>query len=275
MDFVMVNGEIVRAGEANLTPLVWDNPHLIHRKIWFGFGGIPLWDENLLLLADELEILGAEIPDLFKNKRELFRITKRMLNKNKFFRSGYISFHLFIKNNKTDFAATCEALTEFDFPFSEQGLLLHFAGLKKESRNQYVQFAIFSELYWKAENKITNESRYHRSIFLTNEDKISDAGSSNIFLISGNSLITPSLETGCYNDLLRSIILEISEELKFNIIESDRITREDVLKTGELFLAGERNGLQWVMGVENKRYVRQQSVQIYHRLNAFLKEKVI
>ena len=104
MDFVMVNGEIVRAGEANLTPLVWDNPHLIHRKIWFGFGGIPLWEENLLLLADELEILGAEIPDVFKNKREL----PHPLRGHRGYRTGQCSF-----NHKSRLPSCCGCIGYF------------------------------------------------------------------------------------------------------------------------------------------------------------------
>lgn len=274
MDFVIVNREIVRTEEANLTPFFWNNPMLIHHKIWFGFGGIPLFNENLLLITDELEILGAEIPEIFRNKRELFRITKRLLNKNKFYRSGYIEFHLFIRNNNSGFAVTCDAFPEFDFPFPEQGLLLHFSAIRKDPQNQYNQYAPFNEMYWKTENKITRDSNFHKSIFLNNDDKVCDAGSSNLFIISGSTLITPSLETGCYNDILRSYILDISELLKFNIIESDRITRDDVLKAGELFLASERNGFQWVLGVDNKRFVRRQSVKIYQQLNAFLKEKV-
>ena len=273
MDFVIVNGVIIRPSENKLTPFFGDNPLHIHHKIWFGFGGIPLWDENLLLITEELEILGAEFPAAFNNKRELFRITKRMLNKNKYYRSGYLNFHFFIANNHTDFAVTSNAFSEFEFPFSEQGLLLHFSGLKKDSQNPYNQFAMFNELYWKAESKITGASHFHKSIFLNHEDKVCDAGSSNLFLISGNSLVTPSLETGCYNDILRSYILEISEQLKFNIIESDRITRQDVLTAGELFMVSEQNGFQWILGVENKRYVRQQSVQIYQKLNEILKEK--
>ncbi len=65
MDFVIINGEIIRKEEANLTVFIWENPFVFHHKSWFGFGGIPLFFENLALLKEELEIFGAEIPQLF------------------------------------------------------------------------------------------------------------------------------------------------------------------------------------------------------------------
>ncbi len=197
-----------------------------------------------------------------------------MLNKNKFFRSGYIHFHFFILNSKTNFVITGIPFGEFEFPFPEQGLLLCFSDLKRDPGNPYNQYGIFNELTLLAENKSIRETHYQNSIFLNIYDMVCDAGNSNLFLISGNTLIAPSPETGCINDILRNIILEISEELKLKILESDRITREDVLKSNEVFLAGERNGFQWVMGVETKRFVRHNSVKIYQKLNEFLKEKV-
>jgi hypothetical protein len=43
----------------------------------------------------------------------------------------------------------------------------------------------------------------------------------------------------------------------------------------EIFFASEEIGIQWVLGVENKRFVNPVTKQIHRKLNKILKEKVI
>ena len=46
MEYVIVNGEIIKKEEANFTSFFWNNPLIFTKEIWFGFGGIPLFAEN-------------------------------------------------------------------------------------------------------------------------------------------------------------------------------------------------------------------------------------
>ena len=93
-------------------------------------------------------------------------------------------------------------------------------------------------------------------------------------MLKNKTLVTPSLETGCAEDILRSIILEIAVSLGLKVLESGSIKKEDLFQMNELFLAGVENGIQWIMGIENKRFVRHKSIQIHQKLNEYLKQKV-
>ena len=42
----------------------------------------------------------------------------------------------------------------------------------------------------------------------------------------------------------------------------------------EIFLASEENGIQWVLGVGNKRFVHRASIKIHELLNLQLKKMV-
>jgi branched-chain amino acid aminotransferase len=55
--------------------------------------------------------------------------------------------------------------------------------------------------------------------------------------------------------------------------ESADIKREDIFHIDELFIASEETGIQWILGVENKRFVHEYSVSIHEKLNEYLKEK--
>ncbi len=113
MEFIIYNSEIIQKEDANLTHLFWDDLIVLSQKIWFGFGGIPLFNKNIDFLCQQLKVFNIEIPDFLEKKRELFRISKRMLNKNKFFRSGLINIQLFIIDTKIDYVISSIGYSDF------------------------------------------------------------------------------------------------------------------------------------------------------------------
>lgn len=274
MDFIILNGEIVKKQETGFTPFIWNETFVITQKIWFGYGGIPLFHENLETLKLVLSMLNVNIPGLLNDEQELFRITKRMLNKNRFFRSGIIVCKVFTGKTETNLMITGTAFPEFDFGISKQGLILNFPELEKYSDNQLNQFAFFNAPQWQFANAAISGTSYNNSIFLNEKGNVCDCMAANIFLIKGNTLFTPSIETGCYNDTLRSHILMIASKANLKVTESDEIKKADVNQMNEIFLAGEEHGIQWVLGVANKRFVHHYSEIIHEQLNAVLKKKV-
>ena len=272
--FAIVNGEIVEKEEINLSHLFWENRVEITQKCWYGFGGIPLLNENLALLEQQLEAVKIPLPDFFQNKRELFRLTKRMLNKNKFYRSGLIQFTVFSHNNSITSLITSKAFETFEFPFSESGLLVNYSALVKQAQNPLNSFRFFNQPLWEAARARLTHTLFQNSIFLNENHAVCDAINANIFFVKGNQLITPALSTGCYNDVLRSIVLPMAADLNLEVVESENIQPTEVPEMDEIFLAGEEIGVQWLLGVEKKRYVHHYSAIIHEKVNEFLKAKV-
>lgn len=274
MDFLIVNGEIVSKNEANLTGFLWDEPHIITQKMWFGFGGIPLFAENIAHIGRQLDTLNVPLPALFKNTREIFRLTKRMLNKNKFYRSGLISFRFFISLDKTDWIATSLAFPEFDFPFSMHGLLVNFSGYRKNSKLALNGFKAYNLDLWTAARAQIRDTQYHGSIIVNEKDRVCEGIAANIFMVRNDVLLTPSPDSGCYQDVLRPVVQALGKDLKLKIAESSKIQKADLFEMNEVFFASEEFGIQWVLGIENKRYVHRYSPQIHEKLNVYLKGKV-
>ena len=274
MDFIIVNGEIFKKPDTGSNPFFWDEPYIITQKFWFGFGGIPLFYENLENLKLTLHALNTAIPDLLNEEHELFRITKRMLNKNRFYRSGIITCQVFIGLNQTNIIISSFAFPEFDFSISKNGLIINFSEFEKYTGNPLNQFTFFNAPQWKFAEARIQGTVYNNSIFVNERGNICDCISSNIFMIKGKVLYTPSSESGCFIDSLRSFILEIAPKANLKIKESSTIRKEDVIQMNEIFLASEENGIQWVMGIETKRFVHHYSVKIHEHLNEYLKKKV-
>ncbi|MEN8118375.1 MAG: aminotransferase class IV [Bacteroidota bacterium] len=273
MDFLIVNGEIVSKTEANLTGFLWDEPFTISQKVWFGYGGIPLFNENIDFISRQLQELKLLLPDNFRNTRELFRITKRMLNKNKFYRSGIVHFQLFISRDKINTLVTSIAFPEFEFPFSMHGLLVNFSGLKKNAELPLNRFQFYNMPNWVTAEAQNRDTQFHSSILVNEKNKVCGGLFSNIFMVKENVLYTPSFDTGCYEDTLRSVVIEQAHSMNLKVAETSGIGKEVLLSMDEIFFASEELGIQWILGVENKRFVHNYSAKIHEKINEYLKKK--
>ncbi len=275
MEFLIINSDILRKEEANLTHLFWDEPFVLSQKIWFGFGGIPLFNKNIDFLSQQLNVFNIEIPNFLRNRQELFRITKRMLNKNKFYRSGIINIQLFIINTKIDYVITSIGYPEFDFLFSKHGLQVNFSESKRRSANDLNRHLFYNKTNWRIKQSQLHDSTFHNSILINEKGMVSEGIGSNIFMIKKNVLITPSLGSGCFEDTIRNIILETALQLQLETIELPNIKKEHIFEMNEIFFASEETGIQWILGVENRRFVNPVTKQIHGKLNEILKAKVV
>jgi len=275
MEFLIINGKVVSKEEANLTDFLWEEPLILLQKVWFGFGGIPLFHENIDSIERQLNTFNLSLPALFKNKRELFRLTKRMLNKNKFYRSGFVNFKFFISGKTINSLITSTAFSEFDFPFSSNGMLVDFSPLRKNSRSQTGRFKLHNQTLWEAAKSNAIMANLHGTILLNENDKICEGIAANIFMIKEDVLFTPSIISGCYEDVLRPRILELAKLLKLKVVETPEINKEHLFSMDEVFFASEEKGIEWVLGIETKRFIHEYSDEIHHKLNDYLKEKII
>lgn len=275
MNFLILNGKVISKRETNLTEFLWSEPFILSQKVWFGFGGIPLFHENITSLEKQLNTFNISLPALFKNKRELFRLTKRMLNKNKFYRSGFVNFQFFISGKNISSLISSTAFSVFEYSFPTSGILVNFSAFTKNSSSITGRHRVHNYTLWEAAKAQASKTGLHSSILLNEKDKICEGVAANIFMIKENVLITPSLDAGCHEDTLRPIILELARSIKLKIIETPKITKEHLLSMNEVFFASEASGIQWVLGVEKKRFVHEYSEKIHHKFNEYLKNKVI
>jgi hypothetical protein len=275
MRYLIANGRIADVKEINLNHLLTDASFRLTQKIWYGYGGIPLFDENLEQLNHQVEVHRLSSPAILNNRSELFRLTKRMLNKNRFYRSGYIHIQLFWLSGKAHTLITCNAREGFDFPFTENGILVAFASQKILSANTFNRFPCYNEMIWQAGLSAIQGSPLLQMIFLNEKDSLCECAHANLFLIKGDKMLTPALSTGCYEDVLRSCILEAANQAGLDVAETDPLGKTEIFDMDEVFIASEARGIQWILGLENKRFLRYYSGIIHERIIFGLKEKAM
>lgn len=275
MRFLLVNGKMLECKDFVFSEELIDAQNIINTKVWFGYGGIPLFDVNVGLIIKQCDQLSVSLPDELNDLRELTRITKRMLNKNKFYRSGHITIKIIHSSSAINSIITATPFKEFVFPFSEAGLLVQWSGIKKYTGNKINRLPFFNERLWQAALAEVSDRPVQQVVILNEQGFVSECAFGNIYMIAGNELITPSFQAGCHENTLRPLVLQAAGNAGLQIYERNFISKEMLLNADEVFIASEAIGLNWIMGIDSIRYIHYYSKVINEELNRILKNMAV
>lgn len=271
--FIVYNNTVVDSGEINLNRIFLDDSFILKQNMWYGFGNIPLFTDHVEQVLRQAEMLGFPLPALLANSAELFRLTKRMLNKNRYYRSGLIDMKLIRNEGPTGLLINATSFETFDFPFAEKGIFLRFAHHRKYSQAEPAAYVFYNEPVWKVVNAELKGPLSDNAIILNEQGFVTECIRSNIYMIKNQTLFTPSAQTGCYEDVLKRYIMQSARQIHLDVVESSGISRDEVFQMNEIFLAGDAIGFIKVTGIENKRYVQHIIPELYREVNQLLKDK--
>ena len=115
-----------------------------------------------------------------------------------------------------------------------------------------------------------DENDLHNCILLNNEKNVVEVLNGNLFMLIGNKLITPSIEDGCLNGIMRKQILEIAKKIKtFEVLEAT-ISPFDLQKADELFITNVIIGIQPITKYRKKEYKTDLSKELLAILNSLV-----
>jgi len=89
------------------------------------------------------------------------------------------------------------------------------------------------------------------AITLTSEGKISDGITSNIFLIQGSKLLTPSAESGILEGITRGVVLDLARRTGLTVFEG-LLDLSEIEQSSELFLTSSTRGVVPIVRVSGK-----------------------
>ena len=81
----------------------------------------------------------------------------------------------------------------------------------------------------------------------------------NIFLIKGNEVLTPSLDSGCINGIIRKKLIELLRKNEIFSIKETQISPFELLKADEVFLTNSITEIQSVDQYRKKHYSKEKS----------------
>ncbi|NBX70978.1 MAG: 4-amino-4-deoxychorismate lyase, partial [Actinobacteria bacterium] len=85
---------------------------------------------------------------------------------------------------------------------------------------------------------------FSEALFLDSKGNLSEGTGSNVFLVKGDSVVTPSVNTGLLLGITRELAIEWGKSAGINIIERDDLRAEDLWNCDGAFLTSSTRDVQ-------------------------------
>ena len=129
--------------------------------------------------------------------------------------------------------------------------------LKTTNKMIYITGSIFAK-----------ENDLHNCLLLNEEKNVVEALQGNIFMLMGNTLITPPISDGCLNGVMRKKIIAIAKTLDGIEVVEKSISPFDLQKAEELFITNVITGIQPITKYRKKEYQSTLAQKFVQKLNA-------
>ncbi|MQP53142.1 MULTISPECIES: aminotransferase class IV [unclassified Flavobacterium] len=113
-----------------------------------------------------------------------------------------------------------------------------------------------------------DENGYDNCLVLNDEKNVVEALQSNLFMKTGNVIITPPVSDGCLNGIMRKQVIEILKKMEGIEVKEVSISPFDLQKADELFLTNVISGVQPITQYRKKGYQFDFANDVLKRLNA-------
>lgn len=174
------------------------------------------------------------------------------------------------KTNTVSFLINAESLDNTLYSISQREYVVDL----------YTDFYLTRQLLSsiKTTNKIINitasiyadENGLDNCLLLNDGKNVIEALQGNIFMLKGNTLITPPVSEGCLNGVMRKQILALARKMENLEVVEEVISPFDLQKSDELFITNVIKGIQPVTRYRKKTFTTNFSEVLVQKLNEFM-----
>lgn len=176
------------------------------------------------------------------------------------------------KNNTVSFLIAVESLENETYSIIQ----------KEYCVDLYTDFYVAKQLLSsiKTNNKLVNitasiyasENGLDNCLLLNENKNVIEALQGNLFMLKGNTLITPPVSEGCLNGIMRKQILSLARTLENIEVVEEAISPFDLQKSDELFITNVIRGIQPITKYRKKEFSTHFSTLMVKKLNEFINQ---
>lgn len=134
------------------------------------------------------------------------------------------------------------------------------SSIKTTNRMLNVTAAIFAE-----------ENGYANCLLLNDARNVAEAVQGNIFMLTGNRLVTPPVSEGCLNGVMRQQVLALARKMEGIEVLEEAVSPFDLQKADELFLTNVIMGIRPITQYRKKMFGNDFARRLLVQLNAQLR----
>ena len=237
-------------------------------------GKINFWEDHYFRLMSAMRIVRMEIPMNFSPEYIETKIAELIQAKHSEKQSCRIRLSIVRQDgglytptsNDIDYLIESTVIEDLDYTLNDVGLKMdvfkdHYkpkgllSNIKSTNCLVYTVAGIFAR-----ENELDD-------VVLINEDKhVVESVSSNVFLIQGEKLITPTIESGCLRGVIRKNVLKIASKVGLEEEEKE-FSPFEIQRAEEMFLTNAIKGIQWVSSFKKKSFTNEKTKALLVELN--------
>ncbi len=274
---INLNGKLLGNEEGNITihnrgllygDSVFETLKVVSNRIVF-------WEDHYFRLMSSMRILRMEIPMSFSMEfleNEIIKtVEASSLNVDAYRIKLYV--------NRKEGGKYTPLSNDIDYFISVEELDVPFYTINDDSyevelfKDYYVYSNLLSTL--KSNSKVINvlgsiyakENNYQNCLLLNENKMVVEALQGNLFLVKGNTIITPPINDGCLRGIIRKQIITICNQLEEYSLEEKSISPFDLQKADELFITNVVLGIQPITKYRKKDFSNTVSNELLQKLN--------
>jgi branched-chain amino acid aminotransferase len=246
----------------------------IFETIKFANNRLNFWEDHYFRLMASMRIVRMDIPMTFSPEYLEEEIRKTLAANHLSDKSARIKLLVVRKagglytpeSNDIDFLITTEELLDSTYQLNEEGLNIELykdfyknsgmlGNIKSTSAQLYTVASIFRK-----------ENDFDECLLINERKEVVEAISANIFILKGDDLITPPLDSGCLKGIMRKKVIEFAPQIGLTIKE-EAFSPFALQKADEVWLTNSIKGLQWVGQYRKKSYGHEKATEMLKKIN--------
>lgn len=226
-----------------------------------------------------MRTVGFNVPEKFAGQQVVLKDELlKLVNKNKMFKGAVVRLSVFRTdgknilpdNDNAEYTAEAFALESGKFTLNRKGLVLTLYNKIPLNVNIFSNFSSAADglVRISAARYTVTECADDAVLVNTLGNIVDSVFGGNVFIIKDKQILTPRLDDGSYNDVMRMQILEAAMESGYEPVTKNHITAIDLESADEIFTASTHKGINWIGAYNNRRFYKTAAEVICEKLNA-------
>ena len=221
-----------------------------------------------LHLQNTAQSIGANLTELIgAGGRRLRTDVSRLLNKNKLYLSAKIGLQFFHSGDRYHLILSAEEMERDYYPIQEPGLIVSLYTNDLKEIRATPSYAADTLFFWQGAYRKAQEIQRPNLILLNKNGFCCESIGGSFAMLNKDGVIFPSANSGGYRCAILEEVIRCAKLAGFLVEERDNLKPEELLEAEELLLFDACNGIQMVLGLEERRYYSTKSHQIALKLS--------
>jgi len=181
------------------------------------------------------------------------------------FRTGEGLF--FPHSHQTEYLIEAGKLEQERYQLNTRGISISIFEDMRKSTSVFSAYKTGNSLLFIMASLYRSENQVDDCLILNQEGRLIEGISSNLFLVKGKNIYTPSLKEACVDGIMRRQLIHLARQMNYQVFDNIALRQADLQKAEEIILTNVISGIRWVGAYKNRRYYNSTAKKLLNELN--------